>query len=189
MFPISAKKFFLYGIAIAACEEFITQGVLKDSYFLWIFTLIPFGVFLGIAGCMRAVLHKFTAGRRAAVLYYLAMGTIGLAVEWFLIGLSPWSDRTSPPLLIAVFHAGMFSFWGTVAFAPHVLLDSRPQTAKLRRRLLRTFTALIAATYVLTFAAKILAADQDAQFLASIGPVVVTFLTMNVFYVQYFRSL
>jgi hypothetical protein len=183
-----AKKFFLYGLAIAGLEEFITQGVLKDSYFLWVFTLIPFGVFLGIAGCVWAVLHKFAAGGRAAVLYYLAAGTTGLAVEWFLIGLSPWSDRTSPPVLIAVFHAGMFSFWGTVALAPRILLDSRPQIAKLRHRFLRAFTALGVVTYVLTFAAKAMSAEKDAQFLASIGPVVITFLTMNVFYVQYFGS-
>jgi len=44
MFPPSTRKFFLYGIAIAGLEEFITQGVLKESYFLWVFTLIPFGV-------------------------------------------------------------------------------------------------------------------------------------------------
>jgi hypothetical protein len=188
MSPAFAKKFFLYGLAIAALEEFITQGVLKESYFLWVFTLIPFAVFLGIAGCAWAVLHRFVAEWLAVVLYYLAAGTMGLAVEWFLIGLSPWSDRTSPPALVAVFHAGMFSFWGTVALAPRILLDFRPQAAKVRRRFLIAFTALGVVTYVLTFAAKIVAAEKDAQFLASIGPVAITFLTMNAFYVQYFRS-
>jgi hypothetical protein len=188
MSPAFAKKFFLYGLAIAALEEFITQGVLKESYFLWVFTLIPFAVFLGIAGCAWAVLPRFASEWLAVVLYYLAAGTMGLAVEWFLIGLSPWSDRTSPPALVAVFHAGMFSFWGTVALAPRILLDPRPQVAKLKHYFLRAFTALGVVTYVLTFAAKIVAAEKDAQFLASIGPVIITFLTMNAFYVQYFRS-
>ena len=102
-----AKKFFLYGLAIAGLEEFITQGVLKESYNLWVFTLLPFAVFLGIAGCVWAILHRFTAERLATILYYITTGAIGLAVEWFVIGLSPWSDRTSPMALIAVFHAGM----------------------------------------------------------------------------------
>ena len=186
MSPAFAKKFFVYGLAIAALEEFITQGVLKESYFLWIFTLLPFGVFLGIAGCVWAVLHRFTAERLAVVLYYLAAGAMGLAVEWFLIGLSPWSDRTSPPVLVAVFHAGMFSFWGSVALAPRVLLDLRPRVAKLRRRFLIAFTTLGLLAYVLTFAAKIAAAEKGAQFVASIGPIIITFLAMNVFYVQYF---
>ena len=82
-------------------------------------------------------------------------------MEWFLIGLSPWSDRTSPRALVAVFHAGMFSFWGTVALAPRIFLDLRPQAAKLRRRFLIALTALGVVTYVLTFAAKIAAADDN----------------------------
>ena len=188
MFHPSAKKFFLYGLAIAGLEEFITQGVLKGSCFLWIFTLIPFVVFLAIAGCIRASLHELARGWRAAVLYYLATGGLGLAAEWFIIGLSPWSDRTSPLLLIVLFHAGMFSFWGTVALAPHILLDCRPETATLQRRLRRTFAILMAVTYLLTFTAKAAGAPRDIQFLASVGPVVVTFLTLNVFYVAYFRT-
>jgi len=182
-----SKEFFLYGLTIAALEEFITQGVLKESYFAWIFTLLPFAVFLGIAGCFWAVLHRLAAERIAVVGYYLAAGAIGLAVEWFLIGLAPWSDRTSPPVLVAVFHAGVFSFWGTVALAPRILLDDRPQVTGLRRRFLIALTALGVVTYVLTFAAKIAAAEKDVRFLASIGSVVITFLMMNLFYVQYFR--
>jgi hypothetical protein len=183
-----SKKLFLYGLAIAALEEFITQGVLKQAYFAWIFTLVPFAVFLGITGCLWAVLHRLAAERLAVVAYYLAAGSIGLAVEWYLIKLAPWSDTTSPPVFVAIFHAGMFSFWGTVALAPRILLDARPNVARLRRRFLIALTALGVATYVLTFAAKIAAAEKGVQFLASIGPVVITFLMMNVFYVQYFRS-
>ena len=187
MSPAFAKKFFLYGLVIAALEEFITQGVLKESCFLWIFTLIPFAVFLGIAGCVWAVLHRFATEWLAIVLYYLAAGTMGLAVEWFLIGLSPWSDPSSPLALIVVFHAGMFSFWGTVALAPRIVLDFRPQVAKLRRCFLRAFAAIGVMTYALTFAAKAMNAEKNVQFLASVAPVVITFLTMNVFYVSYFR--
>ena len=188
MFQPSTKKFFLYGLAVAGLEEFITQGVLKESYFLWIFTLIPFLIFLGFAGCVRAVLHKLVRGWRATTLYYVVTGGIGLAVEWFIIGLSPWSDRSSPRLLIALFHAGMFSFWGTVAFVPHILLDTRPEIARLQRRLRCTFAILMAVTYVLTLTTKVIGTPRDLVFFASIGPVVVTFLTMNVFYLQYFRT-
>ena len=188
MFYPSAKKFFLYGLAIAGLEEFITQGVLKGSYVLWVFTLIPFAVFLVIAGCIRAALHKCARGWRAALSYYLVTGGLGLAVEWFVIGLSPWSDRTSPLLLIILFHAGMFSFWGTVALAPHILLDCRPETATLQGRLRWTIAILMGATYVLTFSAQAASAPPSSQFLVSIGPVVITFLTLNVFYFQYFRT-
>ncbi len=188
MFHHPASQFFLCGLAIAGLEEFITQGVLRGSYFLWVFTLVPFAVFLGIAACVRWVLHNLTSKRLAAVLYYVAAGEIGLAVEWFIIGLAPWNDTKSPPALIAVFHAGVFSFWGTVALAPHILLDPRPQVAGLKRRMAMSFGALMAATYGLTLAAKLAGAGSGAQFLASIGPMILTFLAMNVFYVQYFSS-
>ena len=188
MFQTSAKKFFLCGLMIAALEEFITQGRLKGSCVLWVFTLIPFALFLVLASYVRTMIHRRAMGWRAAALYYVVTGLIGLAVEWFVIGLSPWSDKTSPRLLVVVFHAGMFSFWGSVALAPRILLDLRPRVAKLRRRFLIAFTTLGLLAYVLTFAAKIAAAEKDAQFLASIGPVIITFLAMNVFYVQYFCS-
>jgi hypothetical protein len=106
-------------------------------------------------------------------------------VEWFIIGLSPWSDRSSPRLLIALFHAGMFSFWGTVALGPHILLDCRPETAAVQRRLQWTFAVLMAVTYGYTLTAK--AADTLRE-MASVWFVVATFLTMNVFYIQYFRA-
>jgi hypothetical protein len=113
---------------------------------------------------------------------------MGLAIEWFIIGLSPWSDKSSPRWLVALFHAGVFSFWGTVALAPYILLDDRPENARLKRRFLWTFAALMIVTYVLTFTAKVGGAGGDVQFLASIGPLTITFLTMNVFYGPYFRS-
>jgi hypothetical protein len=91
---------------------------------------------------------------------------------------------SSPTALVAAFHAGMFSFWGTVALAPRIVLDRRLQVAKLRHRFLTTFTVLGVVAYLLTFLAKIAAAEKGVQFLATIGPVVVTFLAMNMFYVQ-----
>jgi len=188
MFQTPAKNFFLYGMTIAALEEFISQGVLKGSCFLWVFTLIPFALFLVVARGVRAILRRRATGWRGPALYYLVTGGMGLAIEWFIIGLSPWSDQSSPRWLVALFHAGVFSFWGTVALAPYILLDDRPENARLKRRFLWAFAALMIVTYVLTFTAKVGGARGDAQFLASIGPLAITFLTMNVFYGLYFRS-
>jgi hypothetical protein len=134
------------------------------------------------------LLHRFAAGWRAAALYYLAAGALGLVVEWCIIGLSPWRDPNAPLTVIVVFHAGVFSFWGTVALAPHLLLDARPEMAKLKRRFTITFSALMGATYIFTFAAKVFGAPRGAQFLGAIGLVILTFLALNVFYIQYFRS-
>ena len=180
MLQTSDKKFFLYGLSIAASEEFLTQGVLKGSYFLWVFTLIPFALFLLAASCLRNTIRS-TADLDGSPqrFYYVFTGALGLGVEWFIIGLSPWRDTTSPLLLIILFHAGMFSFWGTVAVGPYLLLDDRQVMVKIKRSFVSLFVVLMAITYVLTLAAKLSHASGNVQFLATIGPVILSFLTMN----------
>ena len=186
MLTSTRKRFFAYGLLIAAAEEFLTQGLLKNSYILWIFTLIPFALFLLLASFLRWFIHRTARGWVAPLWYYILMGTVGLAVEWFIIGLTPWSDQTSPFLLIVLFHCGMFSFWGTVALGPHILLDDRLATAAARRAFARTLVALMVSSYMLALAARLTHASEAVQFLATIGPVVLTFLSMNGIYAWYF---
>jgi hypothetical protein len=168
---------------IAALEEFVSQGVLQGSYYVW---WIPFAVFLGLAIQVRKVVFRCADGWLAPLLYYVISGLIGLAVEWFIIGLAPWKDRESPLVLIVVFHSGMFSFWGAVALGPHILLDARPETARIRRATAIAFAVLMAVTYALALTAKFSSADQGVLFLACIGPILLTFLSMNGFYAWYF---
>jgi hypothetical protein len=188
MLQTSGKKFFLYGLSIAASEEFLTQGVLQGSYFLWVFTLIPFALFLLAASCLRNTIHRRLTGWIAPAVYYVFTGALGLSVEWFIIGLSPWRDTTSPLLLIILFHAGMFSFWGTVAFGPYLLLDDRQVTVKIQRSFVSLFVVLMAIAYALTLAAKLSHASGNVQFLATIGPVILSFLSMNGVYLWYFYT-
>jgi membrane glycosyltransferase len=93
---------------------------------------------------------------------------------------------TSPLLLILLFHSGMFSFWGTVALGPHVLLDDRVEAATVRRAFTSTLVALLMCSYMLALAARLIHASEAAQFLATVGPIVVTFLSMNGIYAWYF---
>jgi hypothetical protein len=117
------------------------------------------------------------------------MGGIGLSVEWFIIGLSPWSDTTSPLWAIIMFHTGMGSFWGTVAMAPHILLDPRTEVAAVRRWFRGSFTVAMVMTYILALVVTVADADGGVRFLVCIGSVILTFLAMNVFYLAYFWCL
>jgi hypothetical protein len=40
----SAEKYFLYGLLIAGLKEFITRGVLEQSYFVWVLLVVRIGV-------------------------------------------------------------------------------------------------------------------------------------------------
>jgi hypothetical protein len=80
----------------------------------------------------------------------------------------------------------MFSFWGTVALGPHILLDDRLATASVRRAFAVTLVALLVCSYILALAARLTRASVAVQFLVTVGPVVLTFLSMNGVYAWHF---
>jgi len=180
-----AFKFYCIGLAVAGLEEFITQGVLKNNLGGWIIpTIIAFLPFLIIVRVAGKFLDARFSEQKAALIYYLISGGIGLAVEWFLIGLSPWSNPSANPLAMLVLQAGMFSFWSGVAFAPRLLLDQREFASCVRKGFKHFLIAGMAVIYVVAFATP-----RKAQFLAGIASVLTVFIALNFYYLQYFRAL
>ena len=178
-------RFCLLGLLVAFLEEFITQGVLKRSLLSWIIpAFIAFVPFLIIAKLIGGHLDKKMKSGLAATAYYLVSGGIGLMIEWFLIGLSPWSSSGSNPLLMLVFQAGIFSFWGSVAFAPRLLLDKRKAVVVLRKWYKRFLTVGFVTTYILT-----LTASRQTQLIVGITSVILVFVSLNMFYFRYVRIL
>src|SRR5262245_54136745 len=160
----SEFRFYLLGFTIAALEEFITQGVLKNNLRGWIIpTIIAFVPFLAIVRSIGQFLDRRLSQYRAALTYYLAAGGIGLAVEWFAIGLSPWSRPEAQPLAMFLLQMGMFSFWSSVAFAPRLWLDQRDFVAAVRRPFQWFFVLGMGVIYGIIFAPH-----HRAQFATSI---------------------
>jgi hypothetical protein len=127
-------RFYAIGLIIAFLEEFITQGVLKGNLVGWIIpTFIAFVPFLVTVRFISRILHERVGQQRALLAYYLVAESIGLMIEWFIIGLSPWNSPGANPVLMLIFQLGIFSFWGTVAFAPQLLLDRRTYVARVRK--------------------------------------------------------
>jgi len=171
---------------VAILEEFITQGVLKRNPLGWIIpTFIAFLPFLLLASQIRRVLLR-RIGREARLdlEFYLVSGTIGLAVEWFLIGLAPWNlGLGTDPFLSIVFQIAMFSFWGSVAFVPKIILDRRQLIIGSRRWLRRFLVIGFASIYFVTFAS-----GRTFQFEVGILSVMVFFLSLNLFFAKYLRT-
>lgn len=181
----SSLNFYWIGLLVAGLEEFITQGVLKRTYGGWILpTIIAFIPFLALIRGIGWLLARQLTEAGAVLIYYWAAGGLGLLLEWFLMGLSPWSQPNSSWLALLLFQLGMFSFWVGVAFAPRLLLDKREAVARVRKLYLRFLTAGMALIYAVTFAAP-----KAAQFVASIVSVLSVFLALNFFYLSYIRVL
>jgi len=177
--------FLVVGLTVAFLEEFITQGVLKKNPAGWIIpTIIAFLPFLIVVRLISKRLDKRMVESHAVLAYYAIAGSIGLAVEWLLIGLSPWTNTSANPVLMLVFQFGIFSFWGSVAFAPKLLMDRRASVAQLRKWYRRCLPLGFASIYFVTFTAS-----QQAPFILGVGSVLATFILLNPFYFQYFRIL
>ena len=180
-----AFKFYCIGLIVAGLEEFITQGVLKNNLGGWIIpTVIAFLPFLFIVRVLSKFLDSRFSEQKAALIYYLISGGIGLAVEWFLIGLSPWSNPSAHPLAMFVLQVGMFSFWSGVAFAPRLLLDQRDFASSARKGFKHFLIAGMVVIYVVSFATP-----RKFQFPAGIASVLIIFIALNFYYLQYFRAL
>ena len=175
-------RFLLVGLLVAGLEEFITQGVLKDDLGSWLVpTIIAFTPFLMVVFAVDRLLYRRLGESGAAVVGYVVAGTIGLLFEWFVTGLSPWRD---PNVLQIPFQVGMFSFWGTVAFAPRLLLDRRDRLSRIRKAYIRFLVLSFTLIYGLAFTAS-----RGARSGFVLAAVLLTFILLNGFHAVYLRAL
>lgn len=175
--------FVAIGSGFATVEEFLTVVLLRHDVGSYIFTLvILFPVFLSVVYFSSKLLDRAFHREQARELAHLAVyAWVGLMLEWFLMGLAPWSNPNANPLLMLVFQLGMLSFWGTVAFAPRLFLNGRGRaTAK---RMLRFYIPYFTLVYVIAFAAP-----ERARFAIVIPCIIFGYLALNVFYAKYFRA-
>jgi len=149
----SFVAFLAIGSLFATVEEFLTVAVLRRDVPAYLFTLfVVFPVYLSLVYFSSQIIDRIVRHKPAMMLVHLlTYGSIGLLFEWFVMGLSPWSNPTANPFLMLVFQLGMFSFWSSVATAPRVLLDPRGPCRETRRRIVRFAIPYFALAYVVGF--------------------------------------
>ncbi len=171
------------GSIFATVEEFLTVVVLRRDIGSYIFTLlILFPAFLTFVFFSSRLLDRavrLEAWRQPV--HYFVYGFIGLMIEWFLIGLAPWSNPDANPLLMGLFQLGMFSFWATVGFAPRLFTDSAAPARRIRRSILRFYIPFFAVTYLIG-----LVVPDPLRFAAIIGLIVFGYSFLNLYYFGYF---
>ncbi len=179
-------KFLAVGSFFSTVEEFLTVVVLKRDIASYVFTLLVlFPAFLLVAYLAGWLLERRVQGElRRDLIYYLLLGTLGLMIEWFLIGLSPWADPNANPLLLLVFQLGMFAFWASVAFLPRLFVSDGELQRRIRRPMLGFYLPYFFIVYVVAFAVP-----ADLKFVAVIALIIFGYLFLNLFYGRYLLEL
>ena len=177
--------FLLAGTFFSTVEEFLTVVVLKHDVPAYVFTLIVlFPVFLTFVFLSGRILDRLLLDRPFRdPMHFLTYATIGLLIEWFAIGLSPWSNPDANPLLMTLFQLGMFSFWGTIAFAPRLFIRSDSLSVRTRRTVLRFYLPYFFVVYVTA-----LTVPEQLRFAATIILILIGYYVVVILLVRYFRQ-
>jgi hypothetical protein len=142
--------FVAIGLCFATVEEFLTVVVLRHDVASYVFTVVVlFPAFLlFVAGTSRVTDLLVRRESLREPIHFVTFGLIGLMIEWFLIGLTPWSNPRAPVALMALFQVGMFSFWATVAYAPRMLLSRDEGGRAIRKAVVWFSVVYFALVYV-----------------------------------------
>jgi hypothetical protein len=176
-------RFVGVGSCFATVEEFLTVVVLRRDVSSYLFTLLVlFPVFLTFVWSSSRLIDRLVhGGPGRELVHFFAYGFLGLMMEWFLMGLAPWSNPGANPAMMLVFQSGMFSFWATVAFAPRLLLEAGKPGRRAGKALLRFYVPYFVLVYVIGFSVP-----ERMRFAAIIGLILFGYLSLNLFYVRYF---
>jgi hypothetical protein len=115
---------------------------------------------------------------RARLIYYLLFGSLGLMVEWFLLGnapvLEPFQIITQP---------GMFTYWGTLLLAPCLIME--PDFSSLKWSFARFFAGF---SLLYLVVALVVPRSKGGIFFGFVVFAAGT-TALNCFYVKYFERL
>jgi hypothetical protein len=164
------------GSLFATLGEFLFCVLVRQSVPDYLFTLAAYPVIVALAYLpLRWLERRMPSELSADVAVYAAAGLLGLAIEWFVIGNSPWANPDANNL-------GMFAFWATVLAMPRLILDARPTLRRVRRAAAGAF----AAYSVLALTVGVLT-PQPLRMFVLVWVVVLGYSGMNLFFVGAFR--
>jgi hypothetical protein len=176
----SLLTFILLGLLFAIPGEILNQILSRHDVVGFRHTLTSYAILLLAGFFIGRGINRIIANRSlAAIAYYLLFGTLGLMIEWFLLGNAPVLD---PFQLIT--QPGMFTFWGTLLLGPRLIMEPAG-FSDLKKSFLRFFS-VFSCMYLLI--AVIVPKESGGIFFGFVMFAAGT-AALNYFYVKYFRRL
>jgi hypothetical protein len=172
--------FILFGLMFAIPGEILNQILARHNIAAFRTTLISYTFLLFIGFFAWKGLHTLLKNRaRAALAHYLLFGTLGLMVEWLLLGNAPVLD----PFQI-ITQPGMFTFWGTMLLGPALMME----TSEFQELKNAFFCFFVVMSLLYLLLAVVLPKEKGGIFLGFVFFAGGT-TALNYFYLKYFRKL
>ena len=195
--------FLLIGLFFAWIEEFITQIIAPLGLPMaaagkpgWAVQLLQittlFIAFLIIALILGWLTDKLIRWRYEPLVYYVIIGAFGVWIELNIVGGGIGGGAGFLGLFGLI---TLFSWYGTVGFAPRFILDKREQFDDLKKKFWKKFKLFMALAYIGIGGAvitSILAGGgkhpENALQLMIILTITLAFVPLNYYYYKYFKG-
>lgn len=173
-------SFIAIGLLTSIPGEILNQILARHDLRAFRSTMVSYVILLFIGFFVGKGLCAAVRNRGHAALFnYLFFGTLGLMVEWFLLGNKPGLD---PFQLVT--QPGMFTFWAAMLLTPWLMMESE-EFAPLKKRFVRYFAGFSALYLALGL---FLPKEYGGIFLGFI--VFATgYVGLNYYFWQYFKLL
>ncbi len=172
------KRFLLtpvLGSLFATLGEFLFCVLVRQRMPDYLFTLAAYPVILALTYMpLRWIERRMPSELSADMAVYAVAGLMGLAIEWFVIGNSPWANPEANDL-------GMFAYWATVLAMPRLFLDVRTYLRPVRRAASIAFAVYAAAALAVGFITP-----QPLRLFVLVWVVVLGYTGMNLFFARSF---
>ncbi|MFA5992568.1 MAG: hypothetical protein WC796_02600 [Candidatus Pacearchaeota archaeon] len=173
------KNFLIYiivALVFFAVMEFmfsvLIRGDLSNFFGSIVFNLV-FVIFVFFSS--KLIDLAFRKSWVADVVVYFVYGFVGLMIEWFIIGNSPWQN----PLASQV---TMFSYWAGAIIMARIFTDDSKKLKSLKRGTLLFFVPYA----FISIAAGFLIVNYEWRFAVLIWLAIIGYDLMNIFYLWYF---
>lgn len=158
--------FVVVGILTAAVGELQYSVFIREDWANLFGSIFFNALYLTGAYFVGRLLFRRVANRKAAFLLYVGLGAVvGLMVEWFLIGNSPWGNPQAGQV-------GMAAYWACMVTVPLIVIDSDRRLRSLKRSIF--IYALIYS--LLAVGVELLLPDEDWRYAYHIWSVILGYL-------------
>lgn len=114
------------GVVVAAVGELQFSVLVRGDWANLYGSMVFNAVYLSGAFLVTLLIFRLLPQRLAFLVGAVLAAAGGLAVEWFLIGNSPWGNPDANQI-------GMAAYWAGMVLVPWLLIDSDPRLRPLKR--------------------------------------------------------